>query len=372
MSRHLLPAIAALPATVPFTGPETLERRAGRGFAARLGANESGFGPSPRAVAAMRAAARAAWMYGDPEMWDLRQAIAARHGVTAAQVMVGGGIDGLLGTLVRLTVGPGVGVVGNLGGYPTFGFHVAACGGAHLRVPYRDDRADLGGLLETARAAGARLLYLANPDNPTGSHHPAAAVEALVADLPEATLLVLDEAYADTAPAGTLPQVAPDDPRVIRLRTFSKAHGLAGLRVGYALAAEGLIAGFDRVRDHFGVGRVAQAGALAALADDAHLARVVAAIARSRDRLARIARDNGLVPLPSATNFVTMDAQGRDARALVGRLAAEGVFVRMPGVAPLDRCIRVGCGPRAAMQLFAAALPRALAGTPPADARPSG
>jgi histidinol-phosphate aminotransferase len=361
MSRHLLPEIAALPATVPFTGPETLERRAGRAFAARLGANESGFGPSPHAVAAMRAAARGAWMYGDPEMWALRTALARHHGVTPAHVQPGEGIDGLLCTLVRLCVGPGTPVVTSLGAYPTFAFHVAACGGVLTRVPYRDDREDPQALIDAARATGARLLYLANPDNPMGSHHAAGVIEAMVANLPEGTLLVLDEAYADTAPPGTVPDIAADDPRVIRLRTFSKAHGLAGLRVGYALAEPGLIAAFDRIRNHFGVGRVAQAGALAALEDQAHLAKVVARIGRSRERLGRIARANGLSPLPSATNFVTMDAAGRDARRLVAALADAGVFVRMPAVAPLDRCIRVGCGPRAAMDAFAAALPRALA-----------
>jgi histidinol-phosphate aminotransferase len=300
-------------------------------------------------------------MYGDPDMGTLRDALARHHGVTPAHVMPGGGIDGLLGTLVRLTVGPGTPVVTSLGGYPTFAFHVAACGGALTRVPYRGDHSDPAALASAARQSGARLLYLANPDNPMGSHHPAAVIGDLIATLPETTLLVLDEAYADTAPPGTIPPIAADDPRVIRLRTFSKAHGLAGLRVGYALAEPGLIAAFDRIRDHFGVGRVAQAGALAALEDQAHLAAVVARIARSRDRLARIARANGLSPLPSATNFVTIDAMGRDARRLVAALAGEGVFVRMPAVAPLDRCIRVSCGPRAAMDCLAAALPRALA-----------
>jgi histidinol-phosphate aminotransferase len=360
MSRHLTLAIAALPATVPFTGPEALERRLGRPFAARLGANESGFGPSPKVIAAIEAAAPEAWMYGDPEGHDLRRAIADHHGVTPDHVVLGEGIDGLLGTLVRLTVAPGTPVVTSLGGYPTFAFHVAAVGGRLLRVPYKADHSDLAALWGTARANAARLLYLANPDNPMGGQHGAQAIDALIADLPDHTLLVLDEAYADTAPPGSLPMIAPDDPRVIRLRTFSKAYGLAGLRVGYALGAPDLIAAFDRIRNHFGVGRVAQAGALAALADRDHLAATVAQIAAARDRLAGIARDHGLVPLPSATNFVTIDAGGRDARALVAALADQGVFVRMPAVPPLDRCIRVSVGPEPAMAVFAAALARVL------------
>ena len=138
MSR-LTPLAERLPATVPFVGPETQERTLGRPFRARLGANESGFGPSPKAVAAMRAAAADAWMYGDPEMHDLRAALAQRHGTTPDAVMVGEGIDGLLGTLVRLLVGPGDPVVTSAGAYPTFAYHVAGFGGALTAVPYRDD-----------------------------------------------------------------------------------------------------------------------------------------------------------------------------------------------------------------------------------------
>ncbi len=360
---RLTPLVASLPATVPFVGPEAQERGRGRPFRARLGANESLFGPSPAAVAAMAAAASEVWMYGDPECHDLRAAIAARHGVTPAHVVVGEGIDGLLGTLVRMTVAPGASVVTSDGAYPTFNFHVAGYGGVLHKVPYREDREDPAALLEAARRTGARLVYLANPDNPMGSWHPAAVVEALVAELPEGSLLVLDEAYVDLAPEGTAPAIAASDPRVIRLRTFSKAHGMAGARVGYALAAAELIAAFDRVRNHFGMGRVVQAGALAALADTGHLSRVRAEVAAAREAFAAVARENGLVPLPSATNFLAMDC-GRDgafARAVLRELIARDVFVRMPGVAPLDRCIRVSLGPAAELAVFAEALPLALA-----------
>jgi histidinol-phosphate aminotransferase len=359
---RLTPLAAALPATVPFTGPEALERRLGLTLAARLGANESGFGPSPGAVQALERAARGVWMYGDPEMHDLRAALAARHGCAPAHVMPGEGIDGLLGLLVRLTVTDGTPVVASHGSYPTFAFHVAGFGGRLLTVPYRDDRADLDALAALARDSGARLVYLANPDNPMGSWHGAAAVRRLLDDLPREALLVLDEAYAEFAPDGTLPALDPADPRLIRLRTFSKAHGLAGLRVGYALGPAGLVAAFDRVRNHFGLGRLAQAGALAALEDADWVPQVVAQIAAARDRIARAARANRLAPLPSATNFVTIDC-GRDgafARAVLDGLLRRGVFVRMPGVAPLDRCIRVSAGPDAALAAFEAALPEAL------------
>lgn len=362
MSRFLTPLAAALPATVPFVGPETQERRAGRPFRARLGANESLFGPSPLALAAMRAAAEEVWMYGDPEVHDLRAAIARHHGVAADNVVVGEGIDGLLGTLGRLTVGPGTAVVTSAGAYPTFAFHVAGQGGSLHRVPYRGWHEDPEALVAAAREVGARLLYLANPDNPMGSHHPAGAIEAMIDALPDKTLLVLDEAYVDLAPKGCAPRVAADDPRVIRFRTFSKAHGLAGLRVGYALAEPGLARAFDKVRNHFGVGRLAQAGALAALGDTAHLSRVRALVQAARSGVAAIARENGLAPLPSATNFVTLDT-GRDgdfARALLAALVEDGIFLRMPGVAPLDRCLRVSLGDAPAMAALAEALPRAL------------
>jgi histidinol-phosphate aminotransferase len=360
---RLTPLADSLPATVPFVGPEAQERAAGRPFAARLGANESVFGPSPRAVAAIARAASEVWMYGDPEAHDLKAALAAHHGCRPGNIVAGEGIDGLLGYLVRLTVGPGDAVVTSDGAYPTFNFHVAGFGGSLHRVPYRDNHEDPEALLDRAAATGAKLIYLANPDNPMGSHHPGRVIEAMLDALPEGCLLVLDEAYADLAPPEALPVIAPDDPRVIRLRTFSKGYGLAGLRVGHGIAGEPLVRAFDRVRNHFGLGRIAQAGALAALADQAWLTQVQGQVRRALDELARIARANGLQPLPSAANFLTVDC-GRDggfSRRVLAGLTRQGVFVRMPGVAPLDRCIRISAGDAAALALFEAALPGALA-----------
>jgi histidinol-phosphate aminotransferase len=354
--------VLSLPATVPFVGPETQERARDAAFAARLGANESVFGPSPHAVAAIARAASEAWMYGDPEVFELREAIATHHGVTAANVVVGEGIDGLLGYLVRLLIGPGDAVVTSDGAYPTFNYHVAGFGGALHKVPYRGDHENPEALLAKAREVDAKLVYLANPDNPMGSWHDAATVQAMIDALPEGCVLALDEAYADTAPAGAIPPLDMTHPRVIRLRTFSKAYGLAGLRVGYALAEAEFIAAFNRIRNHFGLGRVAQAGALAALADQDHLQATVARVAAARDEIAAIARDNGLTPLPSATNFVTVDC-GRDgafARAVLAALVAQGIFVRMPFTPPQDRCIRISAGTDADLALFAKALPRAL------------
>ncbi|MFN3954611.1 MAG: pyridoxal phosphate-dependent aminotransferase [Pararhodobacter sp.] len=353
----------SLPATVPFVGPETQERARGAGFVARLGANENGFGPSPRAIAAMAEAAGAQWMYGDPESHELKAALAAHLGLTQAHLVVGEGIDGLLGYLVRLLVEPGDAVVTSEGAYPTFNYHVAGFGGVLHKVPYADDHEDPVALVARARETGAKLVYLANPDNPMGSWHGAAAIEAMIEALPAGCLLALDEAYIEFAPAGTAPRIAPDDPRVIRFRTFSKGYGLAGARVGYGIAAPGLIAAFDKVRNHFGMNRAAQLGALAALEDDEWLARTLARVARARDELARIAAANGLRALPSATNFVTIDCGGDGdfARAVLAGVVRRGVFIRMPFVAPHDRCIRVSAGPGDELARFAAALPEALA-----------
>lgn len=354
--------LKSLPATVPFVGPEAHMRAAGRPFVARLGANESGFGPSPHAVAAMQAAAADVWMYGDSECHDLRHALAAHHGVGAENIIIGEGIDGLLGLLVRIMVDKGDPVVTSDGAYPTFNYHVAGFGGVLHKVPYRDDYQDPAALLTRAEDVGAKLLYFCNPDNPMGSWHSARIVQRMIDAVPDGTLLVLDEAYVDAAPDGTAPALNPDDMRVIRMRTFSKLYGMAGLRVGYAIGAAPLIAMFDRIRNHFGMGRIAQAGALAALQDQAWLAQVQKQLDAARAELGRIAADNGLHALPSATNFVTMDC-GRDgdfARALLRELMARDVFVRMPSVAPMDRCIRVSAAPPAELQVFARVLPEAL------------
>ncbi|MDA0901076.1 MAG: aminotransferase class I/II-fold pyridoxal phosphate-dependent enzyme, partial [Proteobacteria bacterium] len=263
--------IDSLPAKVPFVGPEAQERAQGFDFVARLGANESVFGPSPKAIAAMQAAARDVWMYGDPELHNLRHALAAHHRVAPENIVVGEGIDGLLGYLVRLLVAEGDPVVTSLGAYPTFLYHVAGFGGHVTAVPYKDDHEDPEALLAAAQATGAKLLYLANPDNPMGTWHKAEAIERLIAALPPETVLILDEAYADTAPQEAIPAMDVSHPRVIRMRTFSKAYGLAGLRVGYAIGHNELVRAFDKIRNHFGMGLIAQAGALAALKDQDYL-----------------------------------------------------------------------------------------------------
>lgn len=355
--------VAGLPSTVPFVGAETQERARGKPYAARIGANENVFGPSPKAVQAMADAAQEIWKYGDSESYDLRQALAAHHGISINNIVVGEGIDGLLGYLVRLFVAQGDPVVTSLGSYLTFNFHVAGYGGDLHTVPYKNDHEDPQGLIELSRILRPKLIYLSNPDNPMGTLLPAQMVQSMIEAVPDGSLMVLDEAYIEFAPENSAPALDVSDKRVIRMRTFSKAYGLAGARIGYAIGHPEVISAFNKIRNHFGVNRMAQAGALAALGDQEHLRHVLDQVAAARDRIAGIALANGLETVPSATNFVAVDC-GRDgefARRVLQGLLDRDVFVRMPFVAPLDRCIRISAGLPEDLDLLERVLPEALA-----------
>jgi histidinol-phosphate aminotransferase len=309
----------------------------------------------------MRDAASENWMYSDPENFDLRSAIAAYHGVPIECVVVGEGIDGLLGLTCALFLSPGSAVVTTAGAYPTFNFHVMAHGGSLHAVPMNGTREDVPRLIETAKALSAPLMYVSNPNSPMGSWWSASDMEDFVQDLPSGTLLILDEAYADTAPTGTTPRIDVANPQVVRYRTFSKAYGLAGARIGYALGERSIIEAFDKVRNHYGINRVGQIGALAALRDQEYLHTAVAQIAAARDRISSIAKQNGLSPLPSGANFVAIDCGGDGplAARVLQALLDRDVFVRKPAVEGLDHCIRVSCGRNEDLDIFEAALPAA-------------
>ena len=355
--------LSQLPASVPFVGPETQERARGSAFDARLGANENVFGPSPKAIAALQIASAEIWKYGDPTSFELRRALAHHHKVRPENIVVGEGIDGLLGYLARMMIAPGDAVVTSDGAYPTFNYHVSGFGGVLYKVPYKEDAEDLPALLEEAGRVGAKLVYFANPDNPMGTWHSGAFIMECLARLPKETLLILDEAYIEFAPDDTAAQIAIEDPRVIRMRTFSKGYGLAGARVGYALAAQDLIGQFEKIRNHFGMNRAAQSAAEAALNDQAWLHSVRDKVEESKQKIARIAAENGLNTVESATNFIAIDC-GRDgafAQSVLTHLVQAGLFVRMPFVAPQNRCIRVSAGRPEDMDLLRRALPKALA-----------
>ncbi len=363
MEPLLIPLINSLPSTVPFVGPEALERKRKRFFAARLGANESGFGPAPSVIAAVQGHAGEAWKYADPENFDLKLALAAHLGVAPANVVVGEGVDTLLGLAVRQYVSEGTPVVTSLGAYPTFNFHVAGFGGRLVTVPYRDDHEDLDALLDAVKREQAPLVYFSNPDNPMGTWWAAAEIERFIDALPKNTMLILDEAYGETAPAGALPPIDISRPNILRMRTFSKAYGLAGMRCGYAIGSEKQILAFDKIRNHFGMNKLTQIAALAALKDQDYLKAVIARIIAGRERIVQIAAKNGLTAIPSATNFVTIDC-GRDgpfALAVLNALIDRDVFVRKPMAPVLDRCIRVSVGLDEELDYFEQQLPRALA-----------
>ncbi len=361
--RQFLTAIARpLPTTVPFTGPEALERRTGVPFRARVGANESGFGPSPKVIAAIATAAGEVWKYGDPEVHDLREAVAAHVGVPTSNIVIGEGIDGLHGLIARLIIEPGDVAVTSLGAYPTFNYHVTGFGGRVVAVPYRGVQENLDGLLEAALRERAKVIYLSNPDNPMGSHWGAQELERFIGALPDETLLLLDEAYCETATDFALPRLDIDRANVIRTRTLSKAYGLAGLRVGYAIGEARFISAFDRVRNHFGVTRLGQVAAIAALDDQEWLNAVVARVSAARSRLYAIAEASGLAWVPSQANFVAVDCGG-DGEFAIGVLKAlerRGVFVRKPMAPGLDRHIRISVGPEPEMDIVAEELPHAL------------
>ena len=355
--------IQSLPSSVPFVGPEALERRTGVAIRARVGANENVFGPAPSVIAAMKAAAQESWQYGDPENHDLKVALAAHLGVGPENICVGEGIDGLFGYAVRLFVEPGVAVATSQGAYPTFNFHAVGFGGKLATTPYVEDREEPACLLALAAREKAKVIYFANPDNPMGTVWPAANVQHLIDETPQDTVLMLDEAYTEFASDETRPLLDVSRRNVLRFRTFSKAYGLAGARVGYAIGHADVIKAFDKIRNHFGVARLSQVAALAALKDQAWLRHVLNEVQAARERIYAIARVNGLKPIPSAANFVAVDC-GRDgafARKIVDGLLSHGIFVRMPGVAPLNRCIRISCGTQEQLEMLANALPQALA-----------
>jgi histidinol-phosphate aminotransferase len=356
------PLVAAVPSSTPFVAPEELARRVGRSSLLRLGANESSFGPAPAALAAMReAVGRVSW-YGDPESLELRTALARRNGCEIENLIIGSGIDDLMSLVVRTFCAPGDAALATRGTYATWTFHVLAYGVRHITAePTPAVTIDVDALIAQAAAAGPKAVYVANPDNPSGTFVSAAELARLRAGLADDVLLVIDEAYADYVDPARLPPPALD-PRTIRFRTFSKAYGLAGARVGYAIAPAQYVAAFNKLRQHFGVNRTAQIGALAALGDEDHLRAVVAEVAAGRDAYAALGRELGCRTLPSATNFVNFEVGTKAAaEAMVLSLLERGVFVRKPYAPPIDGFIRVTVGTAAERAAFAEIFSEALA-----------
>ncbi len=350
-------AVEAIPETTPFIGPEQLMRETGQRELVRLGANESAFGPSPKAIEAMsRELPRLAW-YGDPESLDLRDALATKHRCRPEEIVVGSGIDDLMGLAVRAFVAPGDAALATRGTYPTFAYHVAGYGGRLVEIEYcRDGRPDCEAMLAATRSELPKIVYLANPDNPSGRFISQSEIARFYDALPHESLLLLDEAYADFVDERELLAPAYED-RLIRLRTFSKAYGMAGARIGYAVTTERNVRTFQKIRLHYGINRNAQIGALASLGDDGFRGYVVDATARARDEYYQLARRLGRGYIESRTNFVCIDMEtAQQARRVMDALLARGVWIRKPGAPPLDSYVRVSAGTEPMRAAFAAAL----------------
>jgi histidinol-phosphate aminotransferase len=360
------PLVEAIAPMTPFIGPEQLMRETGRSELVRLGANESAFGPSPQAVAAMTAELEQLWWYGDPESYELRVALARKHGVAVDEVLVGAGIDDLMGLAVRGFVPPGAAALTTRGSYPTFNYHVHGYGGKLVFAHYRaDGTLDLDELAAVAARESAALIYLANPDNPSGTFIGRDEMRRFFEAIPHDTVFLLDEAYADFVEESSLLPMHLED-RLIRTRTFSKAYGLAGARIGYAIATERVIGILQKIRLQYGVNRIAQIGALASLADEPFRRHVVDAVAQARDDYYALARDLGLGSIPSFTNFVCIDlGDAQRATAVMNELLTRhGVWIRKPGLPPLDRYVRVSAGTSPMRDAFAAAFRDVVAAVP--------
>lgn len=362
MSTRFTTLVDSLPETIPFVAPEAIERITGVPIRVRVGANESAFGISPLAREAMNDALGRISHYNDPESHELRNALADRLQVDFKQICIGAGIDDLLGLAVRAFLGPGDTAVSSFGSYPTFHYHVAGFGAKSKTVPYQENGYnDLEALINTAHETKAKLLYLANPDNPAGTWHSASDLQLFIDKLPQDCAVILDEAYIEFAPKGTAFPLKSLDRRIMLMRTFSKAYGMAGARVGYAMATPEIITAFDKVRLHFNVNLVAQAGALASLQDDEFVKGVIQAVEEGRGEYEALGNRLDLPTLPSATNFVTFDAGSQPrAQAILDTLALHGAFIRKPGTPPLDRCFRVTVGSPQERHAFAKILPEVL------------
>lgn len=318
-----------------------LERELGISDIVKIASNENPLGPSPLAVEAMRRELEKVGLYPDGNAFALKQALADYHGTDVSRVTVGSGSDHVLELVARVFLAPGRSAVMSRYGFAIYSI-VSRAAGAELRVaeahsadhpeePYGHDPERL----LTAVDETTRVLFIANPNNPTGTWMRRSAIEALLARVPRSTIVLLDEAYYDyVAPfqpeyenAGEL---LARFPNLIVTRTFSKAYGLAGLRVGYALADPAVTDLLNRVRLSFNPGSLAQAAAVAALADRTHLEATVAHNHRELPRLEAGLRGLGLVTIPSVCNFVTADVN-RPGRDVFERLLRAGVIVR-----PLD------------------------------------
>lgn len=324
---------------------EELERELGVRDAIKLASNECPIGPSPRVVEAIAEAASQVSLYPDGACYALRRDLAAHLDVPMDEILVGNGSNEVIDLLCRTFASPDDHIVF---GVPSFVCYMLGAHAANVpftAVPLRDHlHWDVDALL-SAVTASTKVLFVANPNNPTGTHLGEEALGRLVNELPPRVVLVIDEAYLEFADARdyrTALTMRAARERLVILRTFSKAYGLAGLRVGYAVAPREMVGFVNRVRAPFNVNAVAQIAARAALTDPEHVEEYVALNRRERARVTEGLRGLGLTVAPSQTNFVLTDF-GRPGREVYDRLLRKGVIIR-PMPAPIASWLRITIG----------------------------
>lgn len=336
---------------------------------AKLSSNECPLGPSPKALAAYHATAAVLHRYPDGHSTELRKAIGRRHNLDPELIVCGAGSDELIALLIRAYAGPGDEVLYSRHGFLIYGIQALAAGAHPVTAPERNLTADVDALLAHVTSR-TRLVFLANPNNPTGTYLPAGELERLRAGLPPEALLVIDAAYAEYADAPDYAsgiELARRTPNTIMLRTFSKLFGLAALRLGWMTAGPAIIDVMNRVRGPFNVPLPAQTAGVAALDDLEHQEAARALNARWLPWLSRELRALGLTVHPSLANFILVDfpnEPGRDATAACAFLDAEGILVRQVGAYGLPDSLRITIGLEEDNRRVAAALAAFVAKSP--------
>lgn len=327
---------------------EELERELGITNAIKLASNENPIGPSPKVIAALRELAPSLHFYPDGAGFSLKQALAKHHGIGADEVCLGNGSNELIDLLARTFPTPDDHIVFGRPSFVCYWLAGTASGVPFTEVPLDNNLAWNIDAMLAACTDKTKLLYIANPNNPTGAHVARADLEKLLRELPERVVCVVDEAYFEFANADdyiSALELRGLRERLIVLRTFSKAYGLAGLRVGYAVAPALLIDYLNRMRAPFNVGGLSQHAAVVALTDPEHVQRYVELNARERVRVTSALQEQGFEVAPSQANFVLVNVKKPGAE-VYDALLRQGVIVR-PMPAPIDQWLRITIGTEA-------------------------
>jgi histidinol-phosphate aminotransferase len=322
-----------------------LERELGLTSTIKLASNENAVGPSPRVFKSLRSRLREINRYPDGSAFELTAALAAKLEVPPECLLLGNGSNELIDIAVRTFLRPGEEVVSARGAFVVYQLATQAAGGENVVVPMRNHTHDLPALA-AAVTARTRFVFIANPNNPTGTWVSEREVERFLALIPPGPIVVFDEAYFEYVSRRGFPDVLKRvraGRPVFCLRTFSKAYGLAGLRIGYLVGPPEYVAEMNKVREPFNTNHLAQIAAVAALGDERHLRKVVRLNRRERDRVAKGCEALGLGVVPSEANFLLVDLS-RDGNAVYQELLQRGVIVRPVGNYGYPRCVRITIG----------------------------